>query len=77
MRGIVMRHWTSATVAIMGLIGFVLGGFGLIGHLMHIINLYQWDGSVGMATNTAVAITSMGFALILVGFWIKKRDKIV
>lgn len=48
-------------------ISFAIGATGLIGYLFHYPSLYFWNRElgVGMALETAICITLLGFSVLL------------
>ena len=54
-------------VQLLGLAGAGIGALTLCGYMVGKPNLYTWDGGIGMAYNTSVAITLYGIAIYLIG----------
>lgn len=50
----------------------LLGGGGLAGHLLRMVWLYQWEGSIGMAVNTALALVLLSVAGLI--FSLKREE---
>jgi len=58
---------TYQVIQLLGLAGVGIGLLTMCGYMVGNPTLYTWDGSIGMALNTAVVLTLYGLAIYLTG----------
>jgi len=58
---------TYQLIQLLGLFGVGIGLLTMCGYMVGNPTLYTWEGSIGMALNTAVVVTLYGFAIYLTG----------
>lgn len=58
---------TYQVVQLLGLCGILIGSLTICGYMVGNPTLYTWSGWIGMALNTAVAVTLYGLAIYLIG----------
>lgn len=54
-------------IQLLGLGGAGIGALTVCGYMVGQPNIYTWDGGIGMALNTSVAIMLYGLAIYLIG----------
>lgn len=70
-------HWGAAAVKVMSLSVLAIGMFALCGHLSRAQWMYLWSKEypVGMALNTAIAMTLTGLSLFMLSLQVERAHE--
>ncbi|MBK7381706.1 MAG: hypothetical protein IPJ03_22460 [Ignavibacteriales bacterium] len=61
-------------IQFLGMCILSVGSYALFGYIAHREEFYKWSNDVGMALNTAIVFTVIGFTILLITIYIRSLE---